>query len=228
MTISRFQRTSLCYHLAVNRYFRNIFKNNPNNHPLICIDGETKVELTNILDYMYNGEAHVYQEDLNRFLNIAERFKLQGLLGGLPKEDVTDDFKAADVKEEVHYVDVDVVVDETKKFTPNVNGEEVATQEKIPISAENITEIEEKISEYLEKTDGGAFRCTICGKEGSRSRNVKNHIETHMEGLSFPCGSCGKVFRSRIGLFNHTNSWHKVKEESPKPVSLAELRSRKL
>ena len=185
-------------------------------------------DLTNILDYMYNGEAQVYQEDLNRFLNIAERFKLQGLLGGHPKEDVTDDFKAADVKEEVHYVDVDVVVDETRKFTPNVNGEEVATQEKIPISAENITEIEEKINEYLEKTDGGAFICTICGKEGSRSRNVKNHIETHMEGLSFPCGSCGKIFRSRITLFNHKNNWHKVKEESPKPVSLAELKSRNL
>ena len=207
---------------ACSEYFRNIFKNNPNNHPLICIDGVTKEELTNILDYMYNGEAHVYQDNLDRFLKIAERFKIQGLLGGLPKEETTEDNKAADRKEEFHYVDVDVV-DETGKLTPKVELE-VATQEKVQISAENITEIEEKISEYLEKIDGGAFRCTICGKEGNRSRNVKNHIETHMEGLSFPCGSCGKIFRSRITLFNHTNSLHKVKEETPKSqVSLRNL-----
>ena len=75
---------------ACSEYFRSIFKNNPNKHPFLCLDGVTKQDLTNIMDYMYNGEVHVYQDDLDRFLNMAERFKLQGLLGGSGSEEEID------------------------------------------------------------------------------------------------------------------------------------------
>ena len=118
---------------------------------------------------------------------------------------------------------MDVDADDLRKFTQNANANEIVKQEKVsfPTSSENINEIEERISQYLEKIDGGPFRCTICGKEGSRSRNVKNHIETHMEGLSFPCKTCGKTFRSRVGLYNHAGLMHK--EEPPKPLTKAKI-----
>ena len=148
---------------------------------------------------MYNGEVHVYQDDLDRFLTIAQRFKLQGLMGGSPSEEVTEDYKKLDLpekKEDIPYHNSDL----RTLFTPNSNGNKIETQEQVnfSISAENIDDIEEKVSEYLEKVDTGNFRCTICGKESNRSRNLKNHIETHIEGLSFSCGNCGKIFRSRI------------------------------
>ena len=198
---------------ACSEYFRNIFKNNPSKHPLLCIDGVTKEDLTNILDYMYNGEVHVYQDDLDRFLTIGQRFKVQGLLGGLPPKEATKDYKVVDVQD----LKVEINEDDLRKITPSSEGDmttdraENITKEKVtfPISAENIDQIEEKISEFLEKMDSGNFRCTICGKESNRSRNVKNHIETHMEGLSFPCERCGRSFRSRIGLYNHSLS-HKA------------------
>ena len=37
----------------------------------------------NLLDYIYNGEVKVFQEDLYRFLNVGKRFQLEGL----PDED---------------------------------------------------------------------------------------------------------------------------------------------
>ena len=40
------------------------------------------MELTNVLDYIYNGELQIYQENLERFLEIAARFQLEGLIGG--------------------------------------------------------------------------------------------------------------------------------------------------
>ena len=49
-------------------------------HPLLCLEGTTSRDLQNILDYVYNGEAQVYQDNLDRFLEMAQRFKLQGLL----------------------------------------------------------------------------------------------------------------------------------------------------
>ena len=69
---------------ACSEYFKNIFKNNKHSHPLLCLDGVTSLEIKNILDYIYNGEVNIYQEELDRFLEVAQRFKLEGLLS---KED---------------------------------------------------------------------------------------------------------------------------------------------
>ena len=201
---------------SCSEYFRNIFKNNPNNHPFLCMDGVTKEDLTNILDYMYNGEVHVYQDDLDRFLNIAERFKLQGLLGG--SEQQNDDIKDNNrlnqprMKEEAHFL---TAVSDDRSYgtsSPIERGSEMATLEKatIPLSAQDLNEIEEKVNQYVEKLDSKRFKCTICGKEASHRGNLKNHVETHLEGLSFPCGTCGKTFRSRIVLINHKFKMHKV------------------
>jgi len=66
---------------ASSEYFRTILKHNKHQHPLLCLEGIGSSELNNISDYVYNGEVNIYQDDLDRFLNIAERYKLEGLLG---------------------------------------------------------------------------------------------------------------------------------------------------
>ena len=67
---------------ACSEFFKSIFKNNINMHPnpLICLEGISSTELKDILDYMYNGEANIFQENLDKFLSIAQRFKIRGLL----------------------------------------------------------------------------------------------------------------------------------------------------
>ena len=68
---------------ACSVYFKNIFKHNnkPNSHPLLCLDGISSHDLNNIMDYIYHGEVQIYQENLDRFLSIAQRFRLDGLMG---------------------------------------------------------------------------------------------------------------------------------------------------
>ena len=74
---------------ASSDYFKDIFKNNKHSHPFFCLDGIKNHDLNNILDYIYNGEVQIYQENMDQFLSIAQRFKLKGLLGNL--ETVTND-----------------------------------------------------------------------------------------------------------------------------------------
>ena len=77
--------------------------------------------------------------------------------------------------------------------------------------AADIESIEARISENLQKDEDGTFSCRLCGKAGVKlSRNMKNHIETHLEGLSFPCNHCGKTFRSRNNLNIHKFRHHRV------------------
>ena len=42
--------------------------------------------------------------------------------------------------------------------------------------------------------------CKVCGKEGA-PQTIKDHIEAHhLEGVSLPCNTCGKTFRSKTIL----------------------------
>ena len=72
---------------SCSEYFKNIFKNSKHSHPLLCLEGITSHDLDNILNYIYEGELKLYQDDLDRFLRVAERFKLEGLLGDNQKEE---------------------------------------------------------------------------------------------------------------------------------------------
>ena len=79
---------------ACSEYFRDIFKNNskPNAHPLLCLEGISSDDLKNIMDYIYNGEVQLYQEKLDNFLSIAQRLKLEGLIGSNSEDSKPDNF----------------------------------------------------------------------------------------------------------------------------------------
>ena len=74
---------------ASSEYFRNIFKNYDvkHAHPLLCLDEVTSADLQNILDYMYNGQIQIYHDKLDRFLSLAQRFRLEGLLSNKAESD---------------------------------------------------------------------------------------------------------------------------------------------
>ena len=46
------------------------------SHALICLEGLQQDDLNNILDYIYQGEVQIYQKDMDRFLAVAQRLKL--------------------------------------------------------------------------------------------------------------------------------------------------------
>ena len=75
-------------------------------------------------------------------------------------------------------------------------------------------DVKRKILEYLEKDEIGQSKCKLCGKVSSGRNHVqdmKKHIETHFDGLSFSCKICGKEFRSSRALKTHTSTYHRSK-----------------
>ena len=62
-------------------FFKNLLKRNKHPHPLIYMRGVKSQVLLAILDFLYCGEANVYQENLDPFLAIAEELNLKGLMG---------------------------------------------------------------------------------------------------------------------------------------------------
>ena len=70
---------------------------------------------------------------------------------------------------------------------------------------ENIAELDRKIEEFIMKQSDGSYQCTTCGKISKAKKDIKEHVEVHFDGLSFPCRYCDKSFRSRASLRVHTN-----------------------
>ena len=204
---------------ACSEYFKDVFKNNskPNAHPLLCLDGVSSDDLKNIMDYIYNGEVQLYQEKLDNFLSIAQRLKLEGLMGNNDGDSQPDSFDKEKVIAKYEYNPEDTHYDNYKTISnkPNHNSKprqrqvEVVDKVVVPISSEDTSEIESTVNQHMEKVDAGMWKCKLCGKTATKSQNLKNHIETHLEGLSFPCQLCGKTFRSRNAYFTHKTRFHK-------------------
>ena len=56
---------------ACSEYFKNIFQKNKHSNPILCLEGVSSKDVRNVMDYMYNGEVQIYQEDLDRFLIVG-------------------------------------------------------------------------------------------------------------------------------------------------------------
>ena len=65
---------------ASSPFFQKLLERNNHTHPLIYMRGLKSENLNAILDFLYCGEANVFQESLDSFLAIAEQLKLKGLM----------------------------------------------------------------------------------------------------------------------------------------------------
>ena len=197
---------------ASSTFFQNILKNTRNSNPFLCLEGVNSKELNFVLDYIYQGEVQIHQEQLERFLAIAQRFKLEGLMEQETGNEKSEQQHKQESKdhEELHSQIYDVSKVESLKRPRSFEIDNAIAK----IDASNSTsvdDVEERVIELLIKNDDGTFGCRHCGKSGTKlSRNMKNHIETHLDGISFTCSVCGKNFRSRNSLNNHRTLFHKT------------------
>ena len=60
-------------------FFMHFLKKNKHSHPLIYMRGLKSEDLLAILDFLYFGEANIFQDNLDSFLALAEELELKGL-----------------------------------------------------------------------------------------------------------------------------------------------------
>ncbi|KAK3866968.1 hypothetical protein Pcinc_027525 [Petrolisthes cinctipes] len=66
---------------ACSPYFRALLRANPCQHPIVILKDVGHVELERLLEFMYNGEVSIAQDQLAAFLKTAENLKIRGLAG---------------------------------------------------------------------------------------------------------------------------------------------------
>ena len=179
-------------------------------------------DLNAVVDFLYYGEANIYQENLENFLAIAEEFQLKGLTGSndqfgsngaeqlKPKENVSANNLMSISRQQMNSVKAEalsktasnaLVTPTTSVLSPDMQEPE-ETLKTMMETGERITQ------------DGKKQRvkvCKVCGKESRDAIDMKRHIESfHLEGVSIPCDLCNTILRSRTALRFHVSRNHKL------------------
>ena len=196
---------------ASSPFFQNVLARNNHPHPLIYMRGVKSLDMLAIVDFLYCGEANVFQENLDSFLAIAEELQLKGLMGKNNEkvDEIVIEEKSQDSITKRAKISRSSYKEETSEST--IRGEE--SREIVAAStffSGDLEELEEMVKSMMEKspnmhTSGHqrASVCKVCGKKGMGSA-IKDHIEAnHLEGIVLPCNLCGKTFRSRVSLRHH-------------------------
>ena len=203
--------------IACSPFFSSVLKRNKHSHPMIYMRGIKAKDLEAIVDFMYLGEANIYQDDLDNFLALADDLQLKGLSKG--QNNTKDDDQDKLIEPKQHKPQRKHILGPDDKFYQSSASEEIQikavdTYEDniiIPVDTgmlhsptdTNKEDIKAQLDSMMVKAEDGETKwiCTICGKAakgkdwGIAQYNMRKHIETHMEGLSYPCKQCGKVFR---------------------------------
>ena len=215
---------------ASSPFFQKLLQRNKHTHPLIYMRGMKFDDLLAIVDFLYLGEADVFQESLNSFLAIAEEFQLKGLMG---KTDVLEDFEVGQRYQPPPKVQpvFDRVAENSSKMpksqAPCKDISLTESDRMVEVSSNfsgDLDELDERLNSMMEKSENrlekkdkrskvqGQTRadvCKVCGKEGLRS-HIKRHIEAnHLQGIIIPCDHCDKTFGTR-----HAMKLHRAKNHS--------------
>ena len=190
-------------------FFRDVLKMNKHPHPVIYMRGLKYEDLVAIIDFIYNGEASVFQENLDSFLSIAEELKLKGLMGKTDKN-----MDKLEKPEQPNFKSLFQNSNQNEASESSAAFLDQKTDMIVAISNENM-DLNEQINSMMEFSEvrygnqGRGRICKVCGKEGQRI-NIMDHIEAHhIAGLSLNCNLCGKTFRSRVSI-----RMHKIKKHS--------------
>ena len=217
-------------------FFQNILARNRHAHPLIYMRGMKSEDLVSILDFLYYGEANIYQENLDTFLNIAEELQLKGLNGENkgggggdenPPEQTTNPTELIEAPQKkkgkdrtMIPPDIDSLHSESGLKSHISSGMAALSKEEF---SGNMQELDEQIESMMGRGDNlvknrkngngewvmsKAYICQVCGKEGKMT-DIRRHIEVnHVEGVVIPCNLCEKTFRTRQALSRHNSVHH--------------------
>ena len=228
---------------ASSEFFKNIIRKSKHPNPLIFLSGVHSRELFKVMDYIYEGEAQLYQDDIDNFMTTAKTLKISGLCEA--QNHNTDDDHAGskesecespvevNMNDEIHITDdihedhndgydngrADLEEDSSSFVVDDCNSS-VYVDVDVDVDCDmSRKRIKREIPEYMEANkaaveelvskEGDLWICKKCGKSNKSKSNLKKHVETHIEGLSFPCQLCDMVFNNRNSLYHHNSSFHK-------------------
>ena len=215
-------------------FFLNLLKTNKHPHPLMYMKGVAVKELLAILDFIYLGQANIFQEDIHDFMAVAEELQVKGLAHNFSSENTNNidkdgeqfteaveqkRFTNSEIKNISDYVLTESVPVDDKEENTLTTIENTAIQSegehkrpiriKSKIASYNEMELDRTIDSMMERMNG-FWRCIQCGKTSVHKSQIGSHIESHhLQGVTHNCKQCDYTCRTKHTLRVHISRNHR-------------------
>ena len=170
---------------ASSSFFKSILKRNSHSHPLLYLSGVDSKSLGFVMDFIYEGEVQICQDDVDIFLEVAKKLKIEGLLS----TETSSSFKF------------------NKMIKGTAERSETAAREEA-VESDKLLSAHVKVQDLVEERSGRHY-CLACHYSSTDREHLEEHLDYHVQGLSYSCKHCGKTFRLRNTLRKHTNTQHR-------------------
>jgi len=211
--------------------FLNLLKDNQNPHPFIFMTDLKYETVLAMVDFLYNGETNVDEEEVKLFLAAAEELKVKGLANldaqfKSQKNSNKKKHKITYFKDELDEIlfdfdektNVNTKKDirkptQKKKQTKKYFKKEVLLEAKIQKSESIDEEIEKEIEKEINLKSTNLHKrilsCHICKKEFTSKKCFENHVIIHeVDEKTFKCDLCKSTFSTKKYFKQHVKSHH--------------------
>ena len=201
---------------SASSFFKTILTGNNHSHPMIYMRRVKVRHLESVLDFIYNGETKLDQDDINDFMLLAEELEIKGLAINpvtVKNNDViSEKLKETKVKKEKELKTTFI------PNTPQLKEEYISTSEYEmhdildTMNHGEEDENEESFSQRSfglnEEVEGENLNCQQCQKSFAGVWQLKRHMNTHTNEKKFRCEYCEKNFNRNDNLRVHKKSVH--------------------
>ncbi|XP_041973896.1 zinc finger and BTB domain-containing protein 14-like [Aricia agestis] len=211
---------------ACSTYFKQIFKENPCQHPVIILRNCKYEDLNAIINFMYHGEVNIFQEQLESFLLTAEFLEVKGLTDNVEEESSKSKIKVI----ENSSLDLSSRASRSNEYTSPMTSDEPINLAPPQIARTEYISQEEQVNSQdrdniiIDEQQG--IEIESDNKAKGTSNTDEMHVEmqsTSAEDLSdknesdmakFRCQLCPKGFKHPTSLTLHKDS-HAGKTQCP-------------
>ena len=165
-------------------FFKKLLGRNKQPHPIIFMRGVKYDNLVALVEFLYSGEANIYQDSLDSFFAIAEELQLKGLTSSKKEKSGANNGKPETIlpaiftRIEKETSSKTQIVERTPLALPTeVSVDLLNLEDRVMSNLKNMNNLyfflfHPKVKSLIEKSEnkidgrGFALRCKACGKEG--------------------------------------------------------------
>ena len=204
---------------ASSSFFQNVLKRNKHSHPLIYMKGIKYEDLLAIVDFIYNGETNIYQENIDSFLSVAADLGLSGLDGE------TNNYKVESTQNSSPTLNTLRRKFKRKSNTPNTdiqdiyntpqkNVSDIYIQHQEP-SSDTFSQHQQQIvgeTELEQIAEENSYVVKV--ERGDNPTGTLNSMISKI-GDAWTCNLCGKVSNDKSNMRKHVEYKHTEGLEYP-------------
>ena len=188
---------------AASSVFESMLKRSKHPHPLVFMKGIKIEDLSAILNFIYIGQTNIEQDNIGKFLTLAESLKVKGLeTKANPKENINPEVDSHKLFQE-HENDNLTTVGEIYMDKSFYEGQETRYEDTMIIESNQDDELLEE--SLIEQEDRKSIYNML-------EKTQKDKTETMKFQHSSSCTKCSKIFKSRKAAKRHKCNKHVRKQ----------------